>query len=64
MVVMRLRQRLWKVTIFFKQVINMKVPIYYLSKISGLTGGHILISTFGDDGERYTRNNKYVKVDR
>jgi len=37
-------------------------PIHYLSKILGLTGVHILISSFSDDGERYTRNHEYVKV--
>ena len=58
MVVMRLGQRLWKVTIFFKQVINMIDPIHYLPKILGLTGVHVSISSFGDDGERYIKNLK------
>jgi len=62
MIVMRLQRKLWKSTIFFKQVINMTDPIHYLSKILGLTGVNILISSFCDDGERYTRNHEYVKV--
>ena len=60
MVVMRLGRKLWKLTIFFKQVINMIDPIHYLPKILGLTGVYVLISSFEDyhddskyDVERY-----------
>ena len=71
MVVMRLPRKLWKSTILFKQRIDMKDPILYLSMILGLTGVYVLISSFcdddddsNDDGERYIYNLEYVKVGR